>query len=259
EIPEDSVIWSEDPFITIHDYKSPKCNNCARKLKSPEHPESPPIFHCQNNHSCAEVFCCYQCYNIAMSKYHVSLCGKSLSSILSILDRHKSNSSDPLPFFILKLFSIAKTSNIHPLDIPQIQDLAQYRPPKKSENSFLPEYYFELYFETLRILDISLYDVKFDFWVYVTLTCKVQVNLFGNDDMACLFHYTSLINHSCMPNVFPDVYSSRDGDPVLVDYEFRENNMDLVAVRDIRRGEEIVLRYCDPMLEKWERAMHLIP
>ncbi|CAG8644849.1 11362_t:CDS:2, partial [Acaulospora colombiana] len=196
DILEGSVIWSEDPFLTIHDYKSPKCNNCARKLKSPEHP---PIFNCQNNNSCKEIFCSHSCYNIAMSKYHIPLCGKTLSPILSILDGQK---SDPSPLFILKIFSIAKISNIHPLDIPQIRDLAQYQPPPKSGNSFLPVYYFNLYLETLRILD---------------------------------------------------------RDPVLADYEFRHNSMEMMAVRDIKRGEEIVVRYCDPSLKKWDRAMHLIP
>ncbi|CAG8588795.1 5274_t:CDS:1 [Scutellospora calospora] len=279
EIPEGTVILNEVPFLTVHGYTSLRCNHCARNLKITNYKDSvPSYFNCQKNINCTEIFCNKQCYDLAIAQYHTALCGKNLKPFLNILHQHKSGNGDPNPLFLLKIFAIAKMRNISPLYIQEIKDLAQYKPPyiKKSINSnipfeitkesesYLPSIYFDFYFSTLELLEISPYDIRYDFWIYITIMCKLQVNSFGCDGLACLYKFMSYINHSCVPNAYTDPYISQNYKQNVEELnnnngEFKENNMNIVSLRKIQKGEQIFISYCNEMLNKEDRAVHLIP
>ncbi|CAG8761490.1 25969_t:CDS:1 [Racocetra persica] len=287
EISEGTVALSEDPFLTVHGYTSPRCSHCARYLKVSnfkdfkidQYTNVSTTFNCQNNVDCTEIFCNKQCFDLAMAQYHPALCGKNLQPFLHILRQHKSGRGDPNPLFLLKIFAYAKMRDISPLDIQEIKHLTQYRPPsiKKQTNSnlpigiinemeaYLPSIYFDFYFSTLELLEISPYDIRYDFWIYITIMCKLQVNSFGRDGLACLYKFMSFINHSCVPNTYIDPYVSQNYMQNIgekdesSEEEIKENNINLVSLRKIQKGEQVFISYCNETLNKEDRAIHLIP
>ncbi|CAG8468060.1 2701_t:CDS:1 [Cetraspora pellucida] len=275
EISEGTVALNEDPFLTVHGYTSPRCSHCARYLKDSnfkdfkiDQDNNLSTLNCQNNKNCTEIFCNKQCFDLAMTQYHPALCGKNLQPFLHILHQHKSGKGDSNPLFLLKIFAYAKMRNISPLDIQEIKYLAQYRPSSigitndKKMEAYLPSIYFDFYFSTLELLEISPYDIQYDFWIYITIMCKLQVNSFGRDGLACLYKFMSFINHSCVPNAYTDPYVSMQytgGKDESSDEEIKENNINLVSLRKIQKGEQIFISYCNETLNKEDRAIHLIP
>ncbi|CAG8530668.1 9791_t:CDS:1 [Dentiscutata erythropus] len=276
EISEGTVILNEDPFLTVHGYTSPRCGHCARYIKILNYKDFnqniniSTRFNCQNNVNCTEIFCNKQCFDLAMEQYHPALCGKNLQTFLYFLCQNKSGNGDPNPLFLLKIFAYAKIRNISPLEIQEIKYLAQYKPNfrnikkygiMKEMETYLPSIYFDFYFLTLEILEISQYDIRYEFWIYITIMCKLQVNTFGRDGLACLYKFMSFINHSCVPNVYTDPYISNQNieEESSNKGEIKENNMNLVTLRKIQKGEQIFISYCNETLNKEDRAIHLIP
>ncbi|CAG8436732.1 9022_t:CDS:2 [Diversispora eburnea] len=268
-IPEGTAIWNEKVFLVVHPYTIPRCHHCARRIRGEnrEHLKAPPNFKCENT-NCNEIFCSRNCYKLANSQYHVPLCGKNLQSILSLIRQGKSGNNDKNPLMLLKLFAMAKIQNISPLNISILKYLTQFHPTKFSSSiintsTTFPAIFFDYYLETLNLLDISLYDIKYDFWIYVTLFNILRVNVFGSPGYLCLYRFMSLINHSCLFNTIPHHATSNDEDRILDDYnndnEVSENNMVMITSRDIQQGEQILSTYCDPNINKVQRGMVLIP
>ncbi|RHZ86387.1 hypothetical protein Glove_51g15 [Diversispora epigaea] len=270
DIPEGTAIWNEKVFLVVHPYTIPRCHHCARRIRGEnrEHPKAPPNFKCENT-NCNEIFCSRNCYKLANSQYHVPLCGKNLQTILSLIRQGKSGNNDKNPLMLLKLFAMAKIQNISPLNISTLKYLTQFHPTKFSSPSIIntsatfPAIFFDYYLETLNLLDISPYDMKYDFWIYVTLFNILRVNVFGSPGYLCLYIFMSLINHSCLFNTIPHHATSNDEDRILDNYnsdnEVNENNMVMITSRDIQQGEQIFSTYCDPNINKVQRGMILIP
>lgn len=266
DIPKGTVIWNEEVFLLSHLYTIPRCHHCARRVRGEnyENPKAPQNYKCENK-NCNEIFCSRNCYKLANSQYHVPLCGKNLQSILSLIRQDKSGNNDKYPLMLLKLFAMAKVQKTSPLNISILKYLIQFYPAKLpspsiiNATSTLPAIFFDYYLETLNLLDVSPYDIKYDFWIYVTLFNILRVNSFGSPGYLCFYRFMALVNHSCLFNVTPLHATSNDEDRNDCNDEVSEKNMVIIASRDIRRGEQLLSTYCDPNMNKVQRGMVLIP
>ncbi|CAG8577399.1 855_t:CDS:1 [Ambispora gerdemannii] len=241
------VIFQEDSFLCVHNHFTPRCDYCNRPLQSGQ------IVPC-DNYLCQEIFCSTQCYSLALAKYHRQLCGKEIGNILEGTQKGMSNSSLAY-LLVLKVFAVAKTRSVHPLDIPEMTHLVRYQLPSELGLSFNANWT-QIYQETLDILGISVYDdLRYDFWVYVTCLTTLGCNIFGGKDdhgrpdTASLFpQLATFLNHSCDPNV--------EHGNVTVDSRFWSRHV-FRARKCIQEYEQIFISYVDMNFCKEDRMTNL--
>ncbi|CAG8521526.1 11631_t:CDS:1 [Ambispora leptoticha] len=241
------IIFQEDSFLCAHNHFTSRCDYCNRPL-----PPEQEIITCDND-LCQEIFCSTQCYSLALAKYHGQLCGKDIGNILQGTRKGMSNSTLAY-LLVLKVFAVAKTRSVHPLDISEMTHLLRYQLPSELGLSFNANWT-QIYQETLDILGISVYDLQFDFWVYVTCLTTLGCNIFGGKDKhgrpdtASLFpHLATFINHSCDPNV-----EHKNG---VVDSCFWSRHV-FRARKCIQAGEQIFISYVNTNFCKKDRTANL--
>src|SRR6266540_1724721 len=103
---------------------------------------------------------------MAMTKYHKQLCEKMNPATNSILKTSKYNEKAIEQMLVLQLFAIAKEWNKCLLDINEVEFLAWkkiYHNKMEWQQGFDEEYN-----EIIQMLDISPYDLRFDFWIFIT-------------------------------------------------------------------------------------------
>ncbi|KAG9296971.1 hypothetical protein G9A89_001809 [Geosiphon pyriformis] len=244
-IEEGEVIFQEDPFLCVNNHFTPRCDYCNRPLS-----EMKERFPCINE-DCNESYCNEECFGLAFQRYHKSLCGRDLNPIL-LVTQTGSSTIGLLYLLVLKVFSVANMRGINPLDIPEIVYLARYERLGKKGLDFNP-YWPTIYEKILSVLNISSYDLKFDFWIFITCLSTLGCNSFANKDehgrpdTACLLPQASLINHNCEPNTHhtnvpkSDIWSRQV----------------FTAAKIIQAGEQLMISYVDSKLSKKERLFGL--
>ncbi|EXX55085.1 uncharacterized protein OCT59_019649 [Rhizophagus irregularis] len=279
----EDIIMEENPFLTIHNHYNLRCDYCFHlldKKSSNNNVEYPIVYPCPNL-SCEESFCNERCYNLAKDLYHDEICGKIIDDLIDFIQRKRGDVRNNNILFILKLFAIAKKRNICPLDIEEINHLTRYHStPHNLENHDLWDADFEkIYLEILKILDISIYDLNFDFWIFITLITTLATNTFGGPaidssvyDTAAIFPLISLFNHNCKNNIegqlFLQEWPKSIQDPIPAVYKvlrktLRSINchsyrMTIIANDDIKKGDQLCLTYCNPDYNKNARHRQLL-
>ncbi|GES91390.1 MYND domain protein [Rhizophagus clarus] len=272
---KNDIIMEEDPFLTIHNQYDFRCDYCLRLLEE--------SYRCPN-HSCEESFCNERCYNLAKDLYHSEICGKFIENLINYSQTRKGDVRNNNILLILKLFAIAKKRNICPLDIEEIKHFTRHHStPHNLENHELWDADFEkVYLEILKILDISIYDLNFDFWIFITLIATIGANAFGGPainsssseyNIASIYSLISLFNHNCKNNIEGQLLLrelSKSESVTIID-DFKElrrlsssighhsYRMTIMANNDIKKGEQLFLSYCDSDGNNKEaRHMHLL-
>ncbi|RHZ50017.1 hypothetical protein Glove_508g71 [Diversispora epigaea] len=280
DISDGEFLLEEDPFITVHNHDQLRCDFCFHKLTESSNDSKYPVkFPCLNS-ECKEFFCDSKCYNSAMNLYHQQLCGKNIDNLI----KYAQNDLDGinlLVLFALKLFAIAKNRNICPLDIDEIKHL--------SRNSTHPRIYNDhnifgsdiefAYTEILKVLNISLFDLRYDFWVFITILALVEPNAFEgppkhedpeiSPETAALFSLSSLLNHNCDPNtfhfealsesyIFDDQHTMKFWRMVYKEKGSHSFRMFVISNKAIKKGEEIFFSYVDENQSKFRRQGNLL-
>ncbi|CAG8484980.1 7274_t:CDS:2 [Ambispora gerdemannii] len=233
KISSHELIFKETPFITVYSRIVERCDNCSTKITTQSK------FKCPNS-SCKEVYCNIRCYQQALELFHNQLCGKDITGILTVVQKGKSTASLN-NLFLIKLFAIAKQRDISPLDIKEIRHMTSSQQTKHR----FPKISVHLYEDVMRILEIPIGDLRFDFWVFNCCLFMLSMNVFGErngaiPDKAYLFSLLALINHQCDPN------ASTIG----------EIGNQLISEKVIQKGEAITINY-DPRISSRERAASL--
>lgn len=265
DVPNLTIIFEEDPFISIHNRYNLRCDYCSNKLSATERSFGIPLKYPCKNSDCKELFCNLKCYRKAMELYHQPLCGKDISKIIE-LSKREVGGLNHHALFLLKLFAIAKVRNINPLDIEEIKHFTRLRTnPQFLEGHLVwdPEYE-NIYNNILSILDISMYDLQYDFWIFITLMNMVGANVFGRtftdqapeEKLSSIYPLCALMNHSCCDFVVPQYILPEPSNTVhnlIQDYERRRKRyqrkgyqsyrITLITHRNLKKGEEVFYPY----------------
>lgn len=212
----------KEPELLCVTTSTSACQNCGASLKSLPHS-------CPH---CSVPFCSLTCLTKAQSSPHPALCQKNLTKLLNII--RSSPTTKPLNLLhILKLFSIALTTNTHALDLPFTRHLAPIMYESNKHKGFTTAS-IDAYKLIKSILQIPPTDARFEFWVYLTLDNMLFCNTFAirgdQGSTGYLLPLTAMINHSCTPNA-----------KMVVD----DGVAQVVASRKIGLGEEVYLSYVD--------------
>ncbi|RIA81578.1 hypothetical protein C1645_836770 [Glomus cerebriforme] len=291
-ITKSRVTLQEDPFITAHNYYECRCDYCFHELNDPDSapdpfetlykdPRKKDAYQCPKR-GCREVFCNEKCYKSSLNLYHKVLCGKN-DGIKELVDLIHSDTIGVLHHLMLtvRLFALAKIRDICPLDIEEIKHLSRFTPvstPFRGKMIYDPSFY-DIYLKILEILGISRFDLRYDYWIFITIMNLVMPNSFPGPghspemDTLVLYQLSSLINHNCAPNFFDAQYLSQDYDsspgPVRdnvrtickindTDNSFHPARIFFAALREIQKDEQVFKSYCDPKQSKVERHMGLV-
>ncbi|RIA98374.1 hypothetical protein C1645_812785 [Glomus cerebriforme] len=262
-------ILEEDPFIAGHNHFSDRCEYCTLELvETPGHPRCAVKYPCHNN-QCKELFCSKKCYKLAMKLYHSILCGKNINTIIRSAQRDHPGWNQSF-ILVLKLFALAKKRNINPLDIKEIKYLScQYASPFYCEGHLPWDAEYEIiYFEILKLLEISLYDIKYDFWIFITLMTILAANVFNGEgnsrNTLGIFPLTSLFNHSCDPLItHMDATERYITNDLIEEYmKIRKKyeqiacnpfRFTIITLQHVKKRQEIFISYVDSTDDKQER------
>ncbi|CAG8513945.1 9081_t:CDS:1 [Diversispora eburnea] len=260
-----TILFEEDPFISIHNRYNLRCDYCINKLSPTAREPGIPLKYPCKNQNCKEVFCNVRCYKKAMELYHRPLCGKDINKIIE-LSKREIGGLNHHALFLLKLFAIAKERNINPLDIEEIKHFTRLKTnPLFLEGHLVwdPEYE-SIYNNILSILDITMYDLQYDFWIFITLMNMIGANVFGRtftdqaaeEKLSSIYPLCALMNHSCCDFVVPQYILPEPSNTVhnlIQDYERRRKRyhrkgyqsyrITLVTHRNLKKGEEIFYPY----------------
>ncbi|CAG8581011.1 13214_t:CDS:1 [Ambispora gerdemannii] len=226
-ISAECIIMEETAFLNVHNRFVSRCDYCNLPLADPK--DNTMVFYECPETGCKEVYCDIECWQLASNEFHKPLCGKDITPILEITQNERSTGSLNFLFF-LKIFAIAKIRGISPLDIDELKHLVRYRPIHGK--LIYQHIWTSMYTYTLGILEISPFDVRFDFWMYLECIHMTRCNVFaatddqGRPDCASCYSLMSLVNHDCSPNAF------------IIDHE-------LTAAREIEKGEPVTISYID--------------
>lgn len=205
-----------------------------------------------NAECCDVVYCSSLCQSLANSHHHKSTCGRDFSWLYAdeaTLARHITSSPLPGPL-LLRVFALCLQNSSHPLTHPFIARLncdynhsARDRPRRWTYDANITQ--------PIRILlhlGINPFtNLNYDTWVLQTIAHRLYTNttVHLNDALPASISCGSLsqfFNHNCDPNVLalPDTKFSCAGTRVVY-----------VAARDVRKGEELFVSYCET---DWDRV-----
>ncbi|CAJ0633677.1 11149_t:CDS:2 [Entrophospora sp. SA101] len=249
------IIFQEIAFVSVHESSSLKCDYCHVPLN-----HSSKIT-CENS-SCSDIFCTKSCNNLALQLNHSPLCGNILyysfkNKLYNLLQIGVINNIVYFEILLmLKLFSIAKTRDVCPLDIQEIKYLSRFNRQISSSNVNInnkinqkeiefPERIFELYQDILEILQISIHDLQYDFWIFLTIWSIIKSNLIQlnptfQNEVVGIFTVSGLLNHSCtnanvkVRNFGLGLSETKLGYGIIIE-----------TTMDIMKDQELFLSYCD--------------
>ncbi|CAG8443900.1 6954_t:CDS:1 [Cetraspora pellucida] len=267
------IILEEDPFIAGHNHFSNRCEYCTLELvEKPGHPRCSVKYPCHNSR-CKELFCNKKCYKLAMKLYHKRLCGKSIDTIIRSARRVRPGWNH-IFILVLKLFALAKERDINPLDIKEIKHLSRQHANSYYEGHLPWDSEYEIiYIEILKLTEISLYDLQYDFWVFITLMAILGVNVFSGEgnirDTHGVFPLTSLFNHSCNPLVThmnaTERYFRKDLTQQFMELRQKYQQIDCnrfrfttITLQNVMKGQEIFTCYVDTIDDKQQRQSRIL-
>ncbi|CAG8605664.1 14861_t:CDS:2 [Funneliformis caledonium] len=280
------IVFQENPFLPAHNYYVFRCDYCFHELKDlvptdsyyqPRRVRADREAYTCPKKKCKEVFCSKKCHNLAWNLYHQPLCGKN-DDIQEIIDIIRSDKIGVLQYLMLtiRLFAVAIIRDICPLDIEEIKHLSRFTPaltPYKGRMVYDPSLH-QIYTTILRILDISKFDLRYDFWIFITVMNMVMPNTYPGPgeleamDTSVLYPLSSLFNHSCAPNLLDAQYLSQDYDNsagtirdsarMLCSINDNDNSYHPARIffsvlTDIKSDHQAFKSYCNPRHDKVER------
>ncbi|KZF25161.1 hypothetical protein L228DRAFT_62964 [Xylona heveae TC161] len=158
------------------------------------------------------VFCSRTCYDLAMTHYHPSVCGKDVDTIAR--DTSAREAADALYLLLLgRALAMAETTGHHPLELKEVKFIwGDFTSPAHPVDS-LPFTFASNIQGPLHILekmDINIFTAleRYDTWVLNTLYAKFRGTASarlstrdGRPEVSAVHPMWCLANHSCDPNV----------------------------------------------------------
>jgi hypothetical protein len=240
KINKGEIIIKSKPVMSVHNYiNMDLCEHCCSDL---DIIKSKIICN-----QCKLKYCSNECYNESLNQYHELLCNKKteLKKFYGIIKKGVSTTS-LIPLYILKIFSIAKYKNIHPLSIEFIKCLS--RNPYMCDKNYNNENYnmifnysfIDLWNIIVEILDCKN-DINFDFDVYMFISTKLINNIFKINSKyglgSKLYTSISFLNHDCNPNAYIDI----DSNSLIAKKNIYENdNINISYICDYDEREKLL-------------------
>ncbi|RHZ78704.1 hypothetical protein Glove_157g84 [Diversispora epigaea] len=228
DIKKGTILLDEKPFISVHAPGQQQCDFCNKPISSKK-------FSCPKS-NCSEIFCNRDCFDKAWEFYHRAICGKNLDSLYEIVNKDSKFSGSSL-LFVLKIFAIAKQRDICPLDIEEIKHLFPFQHSTAwfQHGPIAISFYFEL----MKLLEIPIFDSRYEPWIYLTIYRKTKPNCNLLDPMTGpgqLYPIISLFNHHCDPNACLSEEVSRFSFGTIL-------SVQVAAIRNIKKGDQIFNNY----------------
>ncbi|CAG8483937.1 10167_t:CDS:2 [Diversispora eburnea] len=127
--------------------------------------------------------------------------------------------------------------------------------------------------EILKLLEISLYDIQYDFWIFITLMAIIGANVFNREgnsrDTLGIFPLTSLFNHSCDPLIThlnaTERYIAKD--LISEHMELRQKykrigcnsfRFTIITLQHVKKGQEIFISYIDSTGDKQDQQTKIL-
>ncbi|RHZ46843.1 hypothetical protein Glove_606g175 [Diversispora epigaea] len=235
DIKKGTILLDEKPLISVHTPGQQQCDFCNKPISSKK-------FSCPKS-NCSEFFCNRDCFEKAWELYHRAICGKNLNSLYEIVKKEYKSSGSSL-LLVLKIFAIAKQRDICPLDIEEIKHLFPFQHSTAwfQHGPIAINFYFEL----MKLLEIPVFDLRYEPWIYLTIYRKIKPNCNLLNPMTGtgrLYPIISLFNHHCDSNANHTDDVSREiqrGDPFMFDMNL---STQVEAIRNIKKGEQIFTNY----------------
>lgn len=196
---------------------------------------------------CDTIFCCLGCHKDAMNNYHRILCGKDFTWMEDPSKKATGEYSHALvPSLMLKILATAVQQNTKPLRVTCVNTLDAGL-GKNAVSSFT--FYENVVAPTkiLQSLGVDIFtDVRFDTWVLQMLFLRLENNKQGSQTgkqtWCGLNPLFTMFNHDCDPAA--TWYSSN---------ETGGGTLEVSAVRDIKKGDQIFVSYVDISLSEETR------
>jgi hypothetical protein len=190
-IKKGTVLLDEKPLISVHAPGQLQCDFCNKLISSNR-------FSCPKA-NCSEIFCSRDCFDKAWKLYHRAICGKKFDLLYEIVNKETKFSANSL-LIVLKIFAIAKQRDICPLDIEEIKHLFPFQHSTAWFQHGLMA--IDFYFELMKLLEIPIFDSRYEPWIYLTIYRKLKPNSTFFNPMTLtgqLYPIISLFNHHCNP------------------------------------------------------------
>jgi hypothetical protein len=179
---------------------------------------------------CSEAFCSEQCRDVALEQYHAVSCpvlNPSFGDWQQRLETQLSNSGPDSRaaltcLAIGKVCAIATVAEAHPLHLEKIDVL-------RGSTEYVASDTLHHVGSLTVSLGHALRQPNLFLEEFISLYALIQTNEFLTSDGTVLFPFLSLVNHSCVPNC------------VVVGPSAVKKS--LVAVKDIREGEQLTIDY----------------
>ncbi|KAH0553372.1 hypothetical protein GP486_006557, partial [Trichoglossum hirsutum] len=214
------------------------CENCGGGL-----PLTPLTLQCCST----AVFCSPKCRELALTHYHSSLCGKDFSWIYADTKSTATHIPDMRPPTLLRLLAMCVHQDVHPFQLPAI---ARLMPSYDADHpsGWLMQGNLVMPIRILQALGVDVFaDLRYDTWVIQTMwwRCKnnMSVDIDSDAPITTLGPFYSFVNHSCEPNVHWKSSQS--------------STLELKALRNIKKGEELYTSYLPDGMDKEQRRKWL--
>ncbi|GBC04744.1 hypothetical protein RclHR1_05840005 [Rhizophagus clarus] len=230
-----TILLDEKPFISVRAPGQLRCDFCNKSTSSKR-------FSCPKA-DCSEIFCSHDCFDKAWELYHRAICGKNLDSLYEIVNKESKSSGNSL-LLVFKIFAIAKQRNICPLDIEEIKHLFPFQHSTAWFQHGLMA--IDFYFELMKLLEIPVFDSRYEPWIYLTIYRKLKPNSTFLNPLTLtgqLYPIISLFNHHCDPNArcSDDVSKSiQRGEPFSLVPILSTR---IEAARNIKKGDQVFINY----------------
>ncbi len=236
-----NIIIYEDALVTAT-LRTDICDNCLKVPIKPIYSEFKE-----------ELYCSKECQNKSWETYFKHLNGRNLLKFKQFLRLNDTQTdSNKMLIIIVKLFAMIQLAEEGSNDVrhvPFLRHLCSYFAEGKVPGSMW-EYFIE--FKALfKYEDFEAFDFQF---YYETFT-KVSANLAGInskynnhlENAVGLFPTYTFLNHDCDPNA---TWST--------DLETKGNTLEVTALRDIKKGEQIFISYLSNETDKSLRKRRLL-
>jgi len=209
------------------------CGHCSENI-----PASVRDLHRCNE--CGIPFCSPECFEEAMSRYHVPLCGVPVTEVLDWYLSQCTEVPSLMILNILKVFAEAKHKGITPVEVDCVRDLCVNNSPVE----YIDPVGLQVFSCILSMLKIETGDPNYEFWHYIGVHQRISANCFGNGDLASgacttLPGFICNANHDCVR------YNAQVNDQIDI-------------VKDIEKDEEVLVCYISETLKGVERESVLL-
>ncbi|MCJ1360667.1 MAG: hypothetical protein MMC33_010676 [Icmadophila ericetorum] len=208
-------------FATSSVVTPQQCCHCFENLPSTR------VVSCAN---CITKYCSSKCMMEAQNTYHKPLCGRDFSWVHYRYSPDMSKTNG----ILLKLLASSIQNGIHPLEHPLIVRLTANYTGDNTDTWSLANVANQI--KMVEQLGIDVYaDLRFDTWVLGVIGARISNNAIGGNDRLIVRPHHSLFNRSC------ETYT----DMRPIGGVGKSLEMEMVAVRPIKKGEEIFIEYFD--------------